>query len=159
MSDLTPHYLQLMSAEKLGLVFIMFILSFAAIGCSARQQEESFGLSSSNSDTEAIMPKQDVLIWIESNKLFVANNSEDIVYFEAFPNEVLSVIEWGPCDDPESCKNKALLPGEEKSLSINRIVNRDTTGITVVCWNLEESESESRYEVTNQNSASFDITR
>lgn len=132
---------------------------------SSQAQSESpdSGVISAPSETTSQMPDADtsepVSVRTDSSNLYISNNSSSDIYFEAFPQELLAVIEWAPCDSPEKCQDKLMKPKSEISISNKRIAGRDTMTITVFWWNLVKVTNEERYEVINLNFTDLSIDK
>ena len=76
-----------------------------------------------------------VTVTIHNDRLVIANNRPDIIYYRIFPTEILPVIEWSPCMAPEVCPaEQQVNPGEEKQIALKTIVGDDTQSITLFWW-------------------------
>lgn len=89
--------------------------------------------------------KAPMTILIEGDELVFSNNTEAPILVEAFPQELLAVIEWGPCSDQRNCPELVVLPGQTKKTKLNRIVSPNTDIITVFWWNISEQDGGKGY--------------
>lgn len=90
-----------------------------------------------------------VTVDIESDALVVTNNTDNLIGYEAFPEEILVTIEWAPCDDPGYCQDRIVVPDETRRVDLRRLINKDTTVLVVFWWPLVEQADGQGYVVTD----------
>ena len=110
-----------------------------------------------NTNTPEYLSEELVSIQINSGELVFTNHTVSPVLFEAFPQELLAVIEWGPCDNPMICPDLVVQPEATKKLKLNQIVNRDTKILVIFWWQLLEKEGESRYIISDIRQQEFSL--
>ena len=122
----------------------------AFCGCTANQAADN------PVDTSGV-EREVISAWLENDQLHISNNSDKDIYYEVFPEEMLALIEWAPCDDILTCQDQRLKPEDKVSIPIGQIVTKDTRRITVFYWNLVMHEIDQRYRVRNMSSKALDL--
>ena len=143
----------LMNEMKISpaLSFPLSIMTLMALyGCAANQPADN------SVDTSGV-EREGISAWVEDDQLHLSNNSDKDIYYEVFPEEMLALIEWAPCEDVQACQDQRLMPEEKVSLPIKRITTKDTLRITVFYWHLEAHETGQRFQVTNMSSIDLDL--
>lgn len=108
-----------------------------------------------NTNTPEYFSEELVSIQINSGELVFTNHTISPVLFEAFPQELLAMIEWGPCDNPKICPDLVVQPQETKKLKLKQIVNRDTKILMIFWWQLLEKDGENRYMISDVKQQEF----
>ena len=71
-----------------------------------------------------------------ANELVISNNTPATIYYAAFPQEALPLIEWAPCQHPDDCAQDQLESGQNVRLNLQTIANVDTAIVTLFWWHL-----------------------
>jgi hypothetical protein len=88
----------------------------------------------------AVYPAADapVVVTVSSSAEFiVANHTEAPIYTQIFAAELLPLIDWAPCTSVETCLDRQILPGAERTFQFGAIVGAQTESIAVFWWQLE----------------------
>jgi len=110
-------------------------MSFLLIACSEATIYESDNIS----------------IQSVKNGILIENKTSQTIYWTAFEREILAVIDWVPCIDPEQCDG--VLPGKSQTILFEKIPGYSTgKEVVVYWWNLEKQDDES-HRVVNFQSA------
>ena len=115
---------------------LLVVITLLMAGCSVVPLSKDNG-------TPIVIPFEGapVTVTIQNDRLVIANNRPDIIYYRIFPTEILPVIEWSPCMAPEVCQaEQQVNPGEEKQIALKTIVGDDTQSITLFWWRFLERQ-------------------
>lgn len=77
-----------------------------------------------------------VSVTLAADELVITNNTPDTLYYAAFPQEALPLIEWAPCQHPDDCAQDRLEAGQTVRLPLQTVANTDTTIVSVFWWHL-----------------------
>jgi hypothetical protein len=113
-----------------------------------------FSGSTSSSTLITIEP---VSIRLESRQLVLTNNTSEPILYEAFAQEILALIEWAPCDNPDECPEKVVSPGETVRIGLRTVTNRDTKTLVVFWWNVTPTVEGPGFSVTNINMVEIEL--
>lgn len=96
-----------------------------------------------------------VSVIVSGDELIITNNTTSAIYYVVFPQEILPLIEWAPCQHPADCAEIKIEAGQSVQLSLHIIADANTTIITVFWWHLIEKTDGSGY--YNPDLTSLDI--
>ena len=74
-----------------------------------------------------------VSVELTPDKLTITNNTSDIVYYYVWPVNIVKLIDWFPCENPEQCEEyNSIEAGQEAQIEIEK----NATDLIVNWWQL-----------------------
>lgn len=102
-----------------------------------------------NANTPTPMENEPVTIQLIEDEIVLTNNTSTLIYYEAFQQEILAVIEWAPCTDPVTCLEKRVEPGQAEHIGLESIVGVNTEVVTIFWWHLAKNPDDKGYHTTD----------
>ena len=121
---------------RLAVLVVASVLAAAVGACTPSLECFEAGYSGTYVDHSGA-----VAITVSSTELIISNNSPYPIYHEIFPNELLRLIEWGPCENPSECPELRTDPEDVKRYDLHSLVYEDERHFTVFWWHLSEPEA------------------
>lgn len=72
-------------------------------------------------------------VQLTADKLTITNNSPEVVYYYVWPVNIVGLIDWYPCENPEQCAD---YPSIESGQSAKRGIVANETDLIVYWWQL-----------------------
>lgn len=80
--------------------------------------------------------------------LVITNHTAVPIYHEVLRQELLPLIEWVPCSQPDRCPEAQIPPVQSVRYALAEMVEADTEGLMVFWWRLEPA-GEDQYAVAD----------
>jgi len=79
------------------------------------------------------------------DELAISNNTPETIYYVVFPQEILPLIEWAPCQHPDNCPQDRIEAGQRVHLPLKTVANADTNTVVIFWWHLVKNPEGDSY--------------